>query len=297
MRTAVIGAAGLLGRVLFDALRKSDPSCVGTDWKGREGLPKLDLADSDISDLRLSETGHTWAVIAAVGSKRFDACEAQKAYTWERNVTGTVELGRRLHQAGIKVAYISTDAVFGGARGDYAENEVPDPINEYGRQKLAAEAGLLEVTSGRALIVRIGQLFGARKGDGTLPDAIAGQLASGKRVDAAHDQIFTPTAIDDVPCTLAKLQMGGASGIFHLTGPEPWTRLAVVERLADGLGINRSQIRRISLDEVPGNFARPKNLSLTCGRLKSEMGLVLTPASRCLDLVIDNYRAKEREPR
>lgn len=294
MKTAVIGAAGLLGRALFAAYRQSDPDCVGTDWKGRGGLPKLDLADPDISGLRLVETGHAWAVIAAVGSKRFDVCEADQKYTWERNVKGTVELGRRLHRAGLKVAYISTDAVFSGERGGYAEDDFPGPVNEYGRQKRAAELGLLEVTGRRALIFRIGQLFGAHKGDGTLPDAIAGQLVGGGSVEAAYDQVFTPTAIADVPAALAQLQESGAAGVFHVAGPESWTRLAVAERLADGLGVSRSRVRRISLADVGGSFARPKDISLKCERLRRELGLVLTPASRCLDLVIANYRTPRR---
>jgi dTDP-4-dehydrorhamnose reductase len=293
-KIAVIGAAGLVGSRLFAAYRSEHPDLIGTDWKGRGGLRTLDLANPDISGLRLAETGHRAAVIAAVGSKRFDVCETKKDYTRARNVDGTVDLGRRLRGAGLMVVHISTDGVFGGERGGYRETDEPEPVNEYGRQKRAAEVGLLEATGGAALVLRVGQIFGAKMGDGTLPDQIAGRLAAGETVDAAFDQAFTPTALDDLPDAIAALVAAGARGLCHLAGPESWTRLAVAQRLAEGLGSDRSKVRRISLDQIPGEFARPKNLSLKCERLK-ELGLALTPASRVLDLVIANYLTKETE--
>jgi dTDP-4-dehydrorhamnose reductase len=39
-----------------------------------------------------------------------------------------------------RFVYISTDSVFDGKRGDYAETDEPAPVNVYARSKLAGRA-------------------------------------------------------------------------------------------------------------------------------------------------------------
>jgi dTDP-4-dehydrorhamnose reductase len=51
--------------------------------------------------------------------------------------------------AGSRVVQISTDCVFSGTRGYYAEDDVPDPVDLYGRTKL-----LGELVDGRAVTLR-----------------------------------------------------------------------------------------------------------------------------------------------
>ena len=40
---------------------------------------------------------------------------------------------------GAKFVHISTDAVFDGVRGDYSEEDAPNPLSTYARTKLAGE--------------------------------------------------------------------------------------------------------------------------------------------------------------
>lgn len=287
-KTVVIGAAGLVGRRVLEAYQRSYPDLVGTDWQEREGLGRLDLAAPDPSPLRLAESGHTWALIAA-GMRDYAECEQRRADTRARNVVGTLELARRLVEMGLRVACISSDAVFDGKAGGYADDAPLNPVNEYGRQKADLERELPRVTSGRGLILRVGRVVGARKGDGTLPDEIAARLVSGRFVDAAHDQVFTPVVLDDLPRVLATLQAQNASGLFNVAGPEAWSRLDIAVRLAQGLGVDQALVRRISLDDLGDGVTRPKNLSLRCGRLRA-LGIEMTPLSRCLERVVENHR-------
>lgn len=45
----------------------------------------------------------------------------------------------RLSKTSAKIIQIATDCVFSGVKGNYSESSVPDPIDEYGRSKLAGE--------------------------------------------------------------------------------------------------------------------------------------------------------------
>lgn len=291
-KTAIIGAAGLVGHALLESFRRVHPDAVGTDWLGREGLPVLDLARPDPSPLRLAESGHTWIVITA-GLRDLVECERDKVYSRERNVVGTLALARRLAESGLKVVFFSSNAVFDGEQGGYAEDAPTRPIQEYGRQKREVELGLPEATAGRCLILRIGRVVGVRKGDGTLPDEMARRLTAGERVDAAQDQVFTPTLVDDIPPTLQALQQIDAAGVFHVAGPEAWSRLQIARRLAERLKADPSLVREIALADVPGGAIRPKNLSLRCDRLRGVSAPEMTPFSRCLEKVVENYALKE----
>lgn len=287
-KTAIIGAAGFVGRVLFDSQRQLHPDTIGTDWRGREGFAKLDLASPDIRALRLAETGHTWAVIAA-GAVNWRLCEKDREFTRLRNVTGTLALASQLTAAGIGVVYISSDGVFEGDQGGYSENSPRRPINEYGRQKVEVEDRLPEATQKRGLVLRVGRVVGMRRGDNTLCDEVSRRLVAGETVEAARDQIFTPIVVEDLPWILQELQAREASGVFNVGGPEAWSRFDIALHLADALGADKKLVKAISLSDIADGLVRPKDLSMRCERLRQALSRDLTPLSRCMEKVVENY--------
>ena len=50
--------------------------------------------------------------------------------------------------------HISTDAVFDGVRGDYSEEDVPNPFSTYARTKLAGEIAVM-AENPDALVARV----------------------------------------------------------------------------------------------------------------------------------------------
>lgn len=48
-------------------------------------------------------------------------------------------LARACDEIGAKLVHLSTDCVFSGRRGNYAETDLPDPVDTYGRSKLLGE--------------------------------------------------------------------------------------------------------------------------------------------------------------
>lgn len=61
-----------------------------------------------------------------------------------------------------KVALLSTDHVFNGQLGNYAETDEPDPINDYGRTKLGAE-GVIHLYEGK--VIRLSRGFDSKSKD------------------------------------------------------------------------------------------------------------------------------------
>src|ERR1039457_3412066 len=76
------------------------------------------------------------------------------------------ELARIARELGIPLVHYSTNYVFDGVRGEYAEGDTPAPLSAYGRSKLLGERRIAE-NGGQWYVVRTAVIFGP-KGGGAL---------------------------------------------------------------------------------------------------------------------------------
>ena len=77
-----------------------------------------------------------------------------------RRAAHLARMGQRFRGAGF--VYYSTDYVFDGVDGPYAEGDPPRPLNVYGRSKLEAERAMLDAIA-RALVVRTSVVYGPER--------------------------------------------------------------------------------------------------------------------------------------
>ncbi len=288
IKTAVIGASGYVGRHLHSAYREAFPDCVGTAFeKTSAGLVPFDIRKPDIAALRLVETGHR-AVVIAAARPNIDDCERNPRETYAVNVHGTLELIRQLADAGLRVLFFSSDYVFDGKTGGYSDTAETSPITEYGRHKATVEkeiAGLCD----DYLVVRLSKIIGTEKHDGTVLDEMADRLCNGQEVLAAHDQIFSPTLVQDVVRGVQALQETDWIGIVNLAAPETWPRYELALAVARALGHGETSIRRIALSDLPLACPRPNNTSMVCQRLAEGLAVRFTPISECIARTASNW--------
>lgn len=110
---------------------------------------------------------------------------------------------------GLPVVYPSTDWVFDGSRGDYAETDETGPLNVYGETKLLGERPVL---AGGGLVLR-GAFVGAR------PDGRPGlkellHAEQGPRV--GRPRLSNPLWVGDYAAFLVRLALAGVRGVVHL---------------------------------------------------------------------------------
>ena len=79
-------------------------------------------------------------IIHAAAYTNVDQAEKERELCYQTNVIGT----RNVVRIGVPVLYISTDSVFDGEAGDYAESDIPYPRNFYSMTKLLAEQEIRE---------------------------------------------------------------------------------------------------------------------------------------------------------
>ena len=289
IKTAVIGASGYVGRFLWQSYQSVFPGAVGTSFSCKEpGLARFDIRNPVLAPLQLEESGHS-AVLICSAKPNIDFCQREPTAAMAVNVTGTLELIRQISATALQVIFISSDYVFHGDTGAYTEASAPSPTTEYGRQKALVEKEIPNITD-NYLILRLSKVFGLDRGDGTLLDDLASNLASGKKMRVAQDQFFCPTFIGDVIRAVHSIQARGLRGLVHLCSPEVWSRLEIARALLPRLSAAPGLIEAINLHDIPAMAGRPLDTSMQCSPQLTKAGFHFTPLTQCLERVIANYR-------
>ena len=288
-KTAIFGCSGFIGSYFLSFYRKLHPDCAGASRKpGDKSVFFFDLEAPDISGMKLAETGHTQALLLASVSK-VAVCESRREYTRKINVTGTIELVRQLAASGIKPIFASSDYVFDGVSGGYLDDSPLHPTTEYGRQKAEVETRTAEITKGNYAVIRLSNIFGMLKGDGTLFNEMAQILASGGKLKAAYDQRFCPLPIHDLLEAVASLQTAGSSGTINICSAENWSRFELAARLVQEMGLLPDRVERVSLDDILPD--RPKNTTMKTTRLHRETMCRFTPIADCISSVAAAWKS------
>lgn len=234
MRILVIGGSGLVGSHVLAAARQAGHEVVGTfHQQAQSGLVPLACGDAAQFETLL-DRHQPEAVVHAAGWTWVDGCEDDPARAMRENAEEPIALARRCTAAGVRFAYFSTSYIFDGTRGPYTEEDEPGPVNVYAQSKLAGERGVLEATSGRALVPRVICVYGAEARRKNFAWQVLGAMRDGRVLTLPVDQRGNPSYAGDLGRWLVGLLERGATGVWHLAGPDPeCTRPAWAERLVE----------------------------------------------------------------
>jgi dTDP-4-dehydrorhamnose reductase len=283
IKTAIIGASGFIGRHLWASYRREFPDCVGTSFSHpRPGLTPFDLRTPNLAALHLEDTGHKCVLITSA-KPNINYCEENRDAANAVNVTGMLKLIEQIGRSSMSVIFLSSDYVFGGTTGQYADDADTNPTTEYGRQKVAVERAIPSLTD-RYLILRLSKIYGLEKGDGTLLDDMAHTLAEGRPMMAAADQFFCPTEVGDLVRVIQTAQENESRRVLNICSPETWSRYEIACALADAMHLDCARITRCNLDDIPAMRNRPHNTSMRCSTLPA-----FPPLKEHIELVAGNW--------
>ena len=247
MRVAVTGAAGRLGRALVSAL--ADAPFTGPAGPIAWTRAEFDLDEPSSID-RLLDRDRPELVVHSAAWTNVDGCARDPELAMKRNGAATHTVARAAAGRGIDLMMISTNEVFDGrppsdppGRG-YRANDAPDPINPYGRSKLAGErsAAAAYAASRAALwIIRTAWLFGPPGGDfpTKILAAAEGARASGEPLRLVADEVGSPTYTHDLADAIVELIAEDApAGIHHVVNAGAASRQELGEEVLRQAGID-----------------------------------------------------------
>ena len=256
----VVGGTSLIGRALQEEASRAGLPCLGTSRRP-DAPVHLDLTAPPAS-WRLPD-GIEQAILCAsiTGLAR---CEADPAGTWAVNVTAVSALADRVAAEGGEVAFLSSTQVFPPDASAPAEDSLPAPATEYGRQKLAVERHLLPFGR-KARIIRLTKVVAPAT---SLFAGWSESLAAGKAVHAFSDLYFSPLALRLAAAAILRIVVASEGGVFHLGAAGSLSYLEAARWMAERLGASTTLVH-------PAAAPRPNtpdSCRLSCGRARRLTG-------------------------
>lgn len=287
-RWCVTGGNGLLGTKLV----KASPDHVewlsidmhdtsSTSLKG--GYVRADISRkvetvSLISRFRPDVVFHTAALT------HVDECETDRDRAWAVNVSGAENVAQACRSCGALMIHMSTDYVFDGRCGPYAEEAETCPPNYYGKTKLESEIRVMDCCPD-SIIVRTMVLYGYESHvRSNFALWVIDALTRKRAISVVTDQMGNPTLADDLARGLIALTGKNYHGVLHAAGEEWISRFEFAKRLAGVFELDDSLIQEIETRSLKLPASRPLLSGLKTERM-NQLGihfLKMDPALRLM---------------
>jgi dTDP-4-dehydrorhamnose reductase len=299
-RVLITGASGLLGANLVLAARPDDDvvAVFNRHPIERRGVHCIgaDLSEPGAAYALFDELRPDFVVHCAAATD-VDACEMDPEWAGRLNRDMAGWVAEAAARIGARMVHISTDAVFDGTQTIHTENEVPSPVNVYGRTKLEGERAVLDAHPDAA-VVRT-NLFGwnaqAKLG---LAEWFLERLGSGRSSPGFTDVTFSPILVGDLASWLWRVLDAGLSGLWHIGGRTCLSKYEFGVKLAQAFELDRDLVVEASVSDAGMKAERPKALCLDSSRIEAALGDVLPTVDQGLarfgSMASDGTRAEIR---
>lgn len=279
MRIYITGIAGLLGN---NIVKKLVNKCEIT------GVDILDVKIPNISyeNFSLYETERLRehiknvnpdAVIHTAAAVDVDECEENPEWAYRLNEQATKDIADICNELGIKLVYISSDAVFDGESEKlYMETDEVNPLNVYAKTKLAGEGWVLRYD--RNLVFRTniyGQNIQNKKSFG---EWIVSSLEEGKTLNMFEDIDFSPILVNDLAEIIYKALEADLCGLYHVCATGCISKYEFGIRLREIFNLHTGNINRTQSETMHFKAKRSKHMGMSNEKIRQSLGIkIRTP--------------------
>jgi dTDP-4-dehydrorhamnose reductase len=279
-RILITGDGGQVGDALKETLAPLGELFAPT-------LSELDFTDTESIRRVMRDYRPRWVVNAAAHTA-VDKAETEPELAFAINATGPSILAEEARALGAAMIHYSTDYVFDGSnKTPWVESDRPNPLNVYGKSKLAGEVALTE-SGVPHLTFRTSWVYGATGKN--FVRSILKFAREREHLKIVADQHGAPTwSFELARLTAHTIEMlerraasekcslheavAPVSGIYHATGGGGTTwcgftvqSIAELQKLKPELKL--ATVEPISTAEYPTPAKRPMNSLLDCSKLE-----------------------------
>jgi len=205
-----------------------------------------------------------------------DECETKPEYAELINLTLTKNLVRICKELGIKMIFISTDAVFDGESELLnKESDTPKPISVYGKTKLHAEEVVLSVNNN--LVVRT-NIYGFNyREKSSFGEWILNSLISNIELNMFYDIYFSPILVNELSDILEQCIESNMAGLYHICSTGSISKYDIAVAIMEEFGLEGS-INKVSMKNYNFKAPRTKNMGLSNEKISEAFGIhIRTP--------------------
>ncbi len=268
MRALVIGASGQVGAALHVRLAARGHSVIGTHHRMPQPSTRpLHITDAAAIEKLIAETAPDW-VFCPAGLTHVDYCEDHPDEAFAVNRDGPTAAARAAARSQAGFVYYSTEYIFDGRSGPFAEEDPPNPLSVYGRSKLEGERAVSDANP-RALVLRTTVVYGPEPQGKNFVYRMVRQARTGERVTVPADQRSSPTYNQDLAAAAVELAERDVSGVLHVAGPVVLDRHAFALVACEVFGLDRSLVVPVTTAELGQRATRPLNAGLRADRARA----------------------------
>lgn len=290
MRIVLIGKNGQLG------------------WELQRTLPVLgEVIALGRTDLDLSVPDSIWKsittlkpdlIINTAAYTEVDLAETQPDLAMNVNAVAPGILAEVAHELGAVFIHYSTDYVFDGkSERPYTENDLPHPINTYGKSKQQGEENIKQAGDAY-LIFRTSWVYSMR--GNSFVNKVLGWARKNTTLKIVRDQVSNPTwarmLAEITSAVLARKQaqlletVREKHGVFHLAGSGYTSRYEWAQHILANDPNRREQLAQaiepVSSDEFPTPARRPCFTALDCTKFVENFGMQMPGWEESLQLAM-----------
>lgn len=264
MTILITGANGQLGRSIANTLKQHNIAFIA--------LPKHELDISNVeATFRIFNILQPTVIINCAAYTAVDKAEQETALCHLINQQAVDNLAKYCKKNHVLLVHFSTDFVFDGKKNTaYTEQDTPNPLNVYGKSKLAGETAI--INSGcNYYIIRTSWLYSDLGQNFKTTMLKLARLATPVKV--VTDQIGTPTLVNNLARVVYYIVSHKALpsalpyGLYHYSDdiPMSWHELAIAIFKQESIVIETIPILSSQFNSVA---KRPAYSALSSVKLK-----------------------------
>jgi dTDP-4-dehydrorhamnose reductase len=261
-RVSVLGGKGMLGTDLAAECRN-------------RGIKHevFDLPDCDITNERhlARVIDHAQVIVNCAAYTNVEKAETDVERAFRINGEAVGALAALAQKSGAWVLHIGTDFVFDGKSDrPYSETDAPNPLNVYGKSKLAGER-LLAENHDRWCVLRVQWTYG-HNGDNFVRK-ICRNFQTQKQMKVVDDQVGSPTATKEAAKAICDLLQTKPTGVYHFASQGYASRMEVARFIANQLKRD-ARIIPCKTGDFPSAAVRPLNSRFDCKKISPLVGAI-----------------------
>jgi dTDP-4-dehydrorhamnose reductase len=209
------------------------------------------------------------AVVHTAAMTDVDDAERRRDEAWAINADGTANVARACAARGVHLVYLSTEYVFDGEDGPYAEDAPTNPLGWYARTKRAGELAVA-AAGGSWTVARSTVLYGYAPH--LRPNFVLWllrQLRAGEVVPVVHDQVGSPTLADNLAEMVLALATSRARGVYNTVGATILSRYDFARLAAETFELDPDLVAPISTASLAQPAPRPLRAGLKMDRFRA----------------------------
>ena len=273
MRTLVTGVNGQLG--------KSIKSLVNQQKIGDSFVfvtrDQLDLSNPQ-SVKSYFESNTFDLIINSAAYTSVDGAELNEKEANMVNHLAVKQIAEIALNKNIKLIHISTDFVFDGFKSQpYLESDTTDPLNIYGKTKLAGENAVISIMHSNAIIIRTSWVY-SEYGNNFV-DTILKLVKNGNELNVVSDQIGTPTYASDLGLAILDIIRSEKfnwqkqeSQVYHYANKGVCSWYDFAKEVIQILG-SKCIINSIKTEDYPTTAKRPRSTVMSTDKISQEFDL------------------------